>query len=210
MKCRLKQYFLFFLGLLLFSCSRTEISLEEDYVKWIDKHLTKSKIVSGIELHLKFIPPEFLAYRELKGTNPSQSTIDSLVAYYSKSITLHLMFEPLPNSEGGSSDILYHGIESKEEYEYRLRELSFNFQEYIYLKTNLHDYPPVLFSFENTFGLTSGRLVYLVFNPEEKHLDLMKNGLTIVLNDLLFVTGTTYFSFSESELKKIPKIGFWN
>lgn len=193
------------------SCKKNSISNEQDYLQWINKHAVKSKTVNGLELSVKYLPPDFLAYKELSEKEYSRDQVDSLVNYYSNSYSFLLTISPLPAKDGTRPDLLYYNLGSVEEYNVRLKELTFNFNEYVYLETQYGKHPPILNVFENTYGITPDRTIYLVFNKYEQVRSETKEitDFNIVFNDKLFVTGISYFNFKAQELNNVPKINFW-
>jgi hypothetical protein len=206
----------FLLTLLLFvSCRPDKINSEKEYYQWLNdpkNQLCVTKTIKGLNLSVKYLPPEYLTYNELKEHPAEQSTIDSLRGLYQKNRTFLLTFSPKENkAQEPQSDIMYDDITSNEEYMKRFQDLTFDIGQYIQLKTELNTYVPVLHTFENTFGLSPYKSIYLVFGEKGiKNDDLLSSGkLQLVFNDLIFSTGISYFNFKKNQTDHIPHINFW-
>lgn len=209
------RWFIPCLLLLAYACNTGSISAEKDYYKWIndgDHRLFAVKTINGVNLVVKYLPPEYLAYKEYRGGGVAREKLDSLIAQYNHNRTflLTLSLEDQNNSLP-NGDIMYSNIISPEEYDNRLLELSFNIKQYIKLETESNSYVPVLHTFENTYGLSPNRGIYLVFAPGGKEQEdlLTSKELEFVFEDQLFMTGISCFVFKKNDLDNIPHINFW-
>lgn len=202
--------YIIFIATLFTACRQTSLNSEKEYFRWISENLQVSKSVNDLELSARFLPPEYLAYKDLKGTSYTASQKDSLIRLYSNGVSILLSINPIVSDGAEAPDLMYYGINSKEEYDQRLNDLNFNLSSYIQLKTEKNTYSPVLHVFENTYGISSGRSIYLVFSPKVTNDDLTTSPtVELVFNDLIFTTGVTYFSFKREVINRIPSIGFW-
>lgn len=200
--------------LLLGSCVNRQINSEKDYYQWINEeshHLFVTKSINGVKLTVKYLSPEYLAYKEYNGTGAGSKAKDSLLLLYNRNRTFLLSFNADGKSEGQSGDIMYKDITNTEEFNNRLLELTFNIGQFIRLKTDSNIYLPVLFTFENSYGISPGRSIYLVFAPDGKETDdlLSSARVDIVFDDQVFMTGISHFSFKKDDLDNIPHINFW-
>jgi len=197
------------------ACRPDKINSEKEYYQWLnDKNnqLFVAKSIKGIKLSVKYLPPEYLTYNELKENPSRQYTIDSLLTIYQKNRTFLLTFAPEDNkAQEPQPDVMYDNITNNEEYLKRFQDLTFNMGQYIQLKTDSNTYTPVLHTFENTYGLSPYRSIYLVFGEKGiKNDDLLSsNKLELVFDDLIFSTGISYFSFKKNKIDHIPHINFW-
>ncbi|HEY4787659.1 MAG TPA: hypothetical protein VIH57_16495 [Bacteroidales bacterium] len=203
------------IGFLLVACERNSINTEQDYFRWLsDKsnHLSISKTVSDVKMTVKYLPPEYLTFNELKNRPYDKTLKDSLLMVYQQNRTFLLSFSSdKDNATGNSPDVMYHDISNLEEYNQRFEDLTFNIGNYIKLKTDSNIYIPILHVFENTYGISPYRSIYLVFGKKGlKHDDLLSsNKYELVFNDLIFSTGISYFSFDKKRIDNIPHINFW-
>lgn len=202
------------MAIFCYSCKQNTISSEQDYYKWIgDKsnHLTLSKTIAGVKITVKFLPPEYLAYNELKNRISTKIIRDSLTKVYKRSRTFLVSFSLDDKTNKEAPDIMYRDISSLEDYNQRFEDLTFNIGNYLQLKTANNIYVPVLHTFENTYGITPNRSIYLVFSSNGTSQDdlLLSSKIELVFNDLIFSTGISYFSFDKSEIDNTPHINFW-
>lgn len=208
MKGKISHIILLVTVLMAISCGKGSIKTESDYLKWINKNLRVQKTVNGLDLRVKLLPAEYLAYKDLRNRVYSQQERDSLLNLYNKNLSFLLTIEPKEIKEGGSTDLMYYNISNEEEYMGRFQELTFNIDKYIYLQDGSEKSYPVLYNFENTMGLTQGRSIYLVFNKSLE--DLKSRKVSFVFNDVIFITGISYFDYNKDKLESIPTINFWN
>lgn len=209
-----KSWILMMAGIfLMYSCSR--INSEHAYYRWLNAekhHLFVTKTINGVSLSVKFLPPEYLAYKELNGRHPSKNVIDSTVNIYHHCITFLLTMKmENRDPETKTGDLMYKDITSPEQYDDRLQDLSFKMSEYVKLETELNTYTPVLHTFENTYGISAARSIYLVFALKDNNNDdlFTSENLDIVFDDHVFMTGISHFRFRRKDLDNIPQLNFW-
>ena len=197
---------------LCFSCAKT-INSEEQYFKYLnDKKngLVYEKSVNGFKLIMKYISPEFLAYKEI-GTKEGQSSHsdkDSLIASYQKGVTV--LFSIAEEQEEIKHDITQYNVFSEEEFKRRFHELHFNINEHIWINHEAGKVKPGLSMLESTFELGGPRKFYLVFDAQNEWGALNKlEKLDIVFNDVFFDTGISHFIFKQQDINNIPKLSFW-
>lgn len=197
-----------FAFLLSAGCGSKAIRGVEDYFSYMNKEengLVMKKQVNGFEIKLTYLSAEYLAYRELSAEYTLNA--DSLKKFYSKSLTFMMTITPLEEKRKGEDALLY-GIRNYAEYKERLYNLNFEIENNISLETgNLH-FKPVLTSFENSYGLTSGRSLLFVFAPDENNQEEFYNSENIdfIYDDALFDTGINHFSFNRKDLMKAPSL----
>lgn len=79
------SFFVLITCVLLGGCKQ-QVRTEAEFFKWInnpENGLIKSKVINDLQLTVKFIPTEYLAYKEAKSLNISnQKSIDSLLMNY--------------------------------------------------------------------------------------------------------------------------------
>lgn len=207
-----KRCWLLVVLVLFVSCGRQKITNEKDFFRWMnseENHLMVVKKVKPVVLTVKYLPPVFLSIKEL-GVNSIKAVRDSLTAKYSQSRTfiLTIGLEQLDTGKP-SGDIMYFNVADEAQYNKRLQDLTFNFCSYIELKTDKNTYTPVLHVFENTYGISNSRTIYMVFGKKVSNDDLLtSDSYDLIFNDLLFQTGISHFKFSRVEIDEIPEISF--
>lgn len=198
------------LGLLLLvviSCvSCTRVSNMTEYKAFCndpDNGLVKSKTVAGIKMTIKYMAPDFLAYREL-GDAKNQQKLDSLTNYYSQSKTFLINLD----LEEGSGELLTSTSPDFEAYTEKFKRLNFEMESMVSIQTDLEEYHPVLSQVSNTYGLKQGTSVLVVFvpNSDEDKSFYEAETFDFILQENLFNLGINHFSFEGDQLRDTPKL----
>ena len=205
--------YLLFLLFFFSSCEKERRLPVKSYLKWVNEPengLVKTKYVNGLELKIKYLSPEYLAWRELSD-KPGNSVMekDSLLHRYRQSLSFLLSIGPDERKKSGS-DIMMQDISNYKEYTERSLTMNFDMEQYIRLKAGKSEYRPVLSALENTYGLSSGRNILLVFTPLATGDQTFKQSgeLDFIYADELFGLGTNHFVFTKKELSSIPELIF--
>jgi hypothetical protein len=202
------------LVLLLFQqCGRDkEIRDVGEYIKWIndpENGLVQSKYIEGVKLKARFLPAEYLAYKEMEGfQKKTEETRDSLISCYSKSKTFLLTIGVDDRKKKAEGDIMYKGVTEYDEYRTRSYTMNFDMEEYIKLKAGDQTFRPVLSTMENVYSLSSDRNIYLVFSDDQAGNLFLAKDLDLTFNDEIFSTGINHFIFNNRNLNKIPHFIF--
>jgi hypothetical protein len=178
--------------------------ISEFYRWWNDEEngLVKSRIIHDYRISVKYLPAEYLAYKELNGYEREMDLGKTIIKYnYSRSFIMTI--EPV--NERRNRDLLFQDIYSMEQFKERLYKLSFDPGEYIKLSTGEGKYEPVLNAMENLYDISSKKSLYLVFADKK---DIMEDDLVIEFNDLMFETGINKFKFRKRDLDNIPEFSF--
>src|ERR1044071_9002938 len=148
----MKKNKLILLLLVLSSC-QSGFRNESEFYKWWsnDKNgLVRSKEIQDFKLSVKYMPPHYLVYNELKNLpGISPHTYDSLYNQYKNYRTFFLTIEPINKTDG--ENILFKGIESIEDFKERIMKLNFSPGEFISLKTPDKEFKPILSTMENLY-----------------------------------------------------------
>ncbi len=211
MENSLSHYILLLLLSVVFlavSCTQKPVSYEE-YIKWMsnpDNGMVKTHAANGLEVKVKILPKEYQVYQELKNDNNSSPTKrDSLLKYYSKSLTFLMTIGP-DESKKNAGDVMMNGVSNYEEFAQKAMTMNFDMGQYITLKTDAGDFKPVLANMENVYGLSKSRNIILVFAPaEEKDTAFLHSSqFDLVYEDELFKVGINHFVFKTEEIEKRP------
>lgn len=212
----MRKHFLYImvklLALLACGCSGRETSDPAAYNRWISdpSHgLVQTRYIHGVKLTLKYLPPEYLAYSDLKRNSlqPAKGIGDSLRDYYSKSVSFMLTLGPddRKKSEGPvNNDIMFLDVTRFEEYKDRSFQMNFDMADYVSLKCGAKEVKPVLTNMENVYGLSPERNIHLVFPADRS----AREDLEVVFNDELFNTGINHFVITRKQLNSIPNFVF--
>jgi hypothetical protein len=153
------------------------------------------------------MPASLLAYKEMltQGSKKDIKVYNTLFSNYQESYTFILTI--LPVSEKPQSDIMYYDIQEEETYKSRFRNLNFNLKELFSLKIGDELVHPDLYTFENTYSLSKGRSIFLVFNKHNfKNKPGAMDKADLIFNDEVFRTGINHFVFDFQKLQSIPEI----
>ncbi len=201
----MKFYITIMVTFLFLNGCKKEFKNERDFYKWWneqDNGLVKSKTINDFKVTVKFMPPEYLTYNEVKENR--KLNIDTIRKKYFNSRTFLLTIEPVDSRK--DVDLLFQGIISLGEYKERVMKLNFSPGDFIKIKTNTREYFPVLSTMENVYNIDVKKNLYLVFSNEDNLLD--EPELDFVFNDQIFETGITHFLFQKKNMDNIPEFKF--
>jgi hypothetical protein len=199
-------FILLFLILMGSSCHQV-MDDDTEYLKWINESshgLVQKKLVGDVELQALFLPPDLLAWKELKGKAYSKQSWDSLSASYGKSLNFSLSIGIKAEKGDASQDILYRGITSEVDFKKRVHELNFGIERAVRLVVKDKDYYPVLAVMESSYGSQGIRKFYIVFSAEDK-ASLSKDWqeADLIFTDEWFETGINHFRFKRSAIESV-------
>ena len=194
---------------LLISCCPSSLPPEQ-YASWISDPthgLVQQRQVAVFDMSLQYWTPEFRALRELGGVGTfSQTGFDSLSTANRES--LYFIFTLGPTAGKAQGDAMYSGITNFKEYDQRMRNLSFHLSEYWLLRLpDGREFPPVLATMEQTFGIAESRKMHLVFAPPDSttHFPLV-DWWDIEFRDDIFGTGLHHFVYKKEDWGNLPSI----
>ncbi|MCF6361702.1 MAG: hypothetical protein L3J29_13200 [Cyclobacteriaceae bacterium] len=194
---------------LLTSCSNG-ISSPNELMHWVnnpDQGLIKTKLINGFKLTVKYLPPQYLAWQDIKGEQYAKNTYDSILNGYTKFRTFLLTIAP--DEEHSQADIMFYDVINKVDYKKRVQDLNFNIASYISLHTKSGELFPVLHTLENTYELAKHKSIYLVFADNENIKDLLTSEkLDFKFSDTLFDTGISHFVFHKADFDTVAKMKF--
>ncbi len=192
---------------LLTACSNSTCSPSE-LMQWVnnsDKGLIKTKLINGFKLTVKHLPPQYLAWKDIKGEQNAKIKYDSILDGYSKYRTFLLTIAP--DEEHAKADIMFYDVINKVGYKKRVQDLNFNIASFISLHTSSGELFPVLHTLENTYELAKHKSIYLVFTDDEITNDLLTSEkIDLKFSDTLFDTGISHFVFHKTDLDRVAFI----
>ncbi len=206
----MKLLFLLFSFLALFtlsSCQSNLVKNTHEFNQWLSNPENGCKIkkeVNDMIIEVKLLPPSYLALKEMEQSNGLK--FDSLLSVYKNSTTFLMSFKPKEGHKG--DDVMYKNVISYKEYVERALELNFDLESKVVLKSSNREFKPVLSSLENTYGLTKGRQVYIVFTDNVSKEELQnEDSLDFIYTDDEFKLGILHFEFDYNSIKNnLPKI----
>ena len=195
--------YLQFLGLLLlYSCQQSSFTSESAFYKWWNNPqngLVKEREIGNLHIEVKYVPPKFSSFNEMKGDQFSKFQLDSLTNIYSKLRTFTITLEPINDLK--EHDLLQATSANFQEYRKKVIDLNFNTTDFISLKTGNKTFEPVISRMDNLYDLSPKKKLTVVFASKTIHQDLLSDErLDFVFNDLLFNTGINHFVFNKEEI----------
>jgi len=184
-----------------------------EYQLWMNDEnsgLIKKKYVNGVEIIVKYLSPEYLAFREI--SNDQTLTVedkDSIISQYSNSLNFVLTLGPDDRKSEGQ-DIMYRDVSDYIEYKSRVKALNFDIEQSVKIRTDSVEFLPVLSAMENIYSLDTKRNIILAFVPDVGNEDSFFNSdkLGFVYDDQLFNLGVNHFVFKRSDMMQIPTITY--
>lgn len=184
------------------------------YLKWLDNEnngLVSIRYVNGLMVKVKYLPADYLVYKELKSIDSPISKIqqDSIRKLYENSVSFLMSIGPDERKVEGS-DVMYKNVAEYKEYAERVQTMNFDMEQYVTLRAGKNEYKPVLSAMENTYGLENKRNIIFVFVPKEiddKSIRLSEN-MEFVYNDEMFDMGKNYFVFNRNKINNVPAFSY--
>lgn len=195
-------WWLYYIAALLPACQPAKLS-EADFYRWMnnpDNGLVQSKKVNDLRITVKYLPPQWLTYREEKSYQGGMEISNNEQSSYQSSHVFLLTIQP------DAEDIMYHGVADYVAYKERIMALNFHLEEYVQLRIGERILKPVLHTLEDTYGVAPHRNVYIVFADEQSDSITSNQELDFVLADQIFNTGISHFVFSQQALAQAPAI----
>lgn len=158
-----------------------------------------------IIISVKYLSPKYLACKDaIKYKQESNKQyIDSLIKENSN--VKHFVMKLEGDSTCG--DIMFKDIFSYPEYRQRAEDLNFKIKEQIVLNTGDKEYYPVLASMENTYSMTSYRIIHIIFAPLVSKNELINcNKYELVFYDEQLGSGITHYNFSKKTIETADQI----
>lgn len=187
-------------------CSPDTIGDPAAYLRYLadqENGLVRQKAVGGFNIRMKYLPPDYMAYRELSGGLDRQGqSIDSLAGRYQTSATFLLTITP---EDTGAPEIARLGVSNYEEFSRRILDLNFHLREQLWLENEGRKVPAVLTEFERNYGLDRSGNIIIVFNSPPPEREAVSDWV-VVWNDELFHTGLHRFLFKQADIRKMPRL----
>lgn len=192
------------------SCSSKESAIQE-YLALLhdeDNGYNKSIEVGDLQLEMKLIPAEYMAYMESKGDGKfgSQSKMDSLIKTYENNLHFILTMGPTEETKD-KFDVTTIGVANYDEFDERAKTLNFQMKERLTLSNGERKWTAVICEMENVYSLSFHRTFNIVFTPQ-KSISELKNlkSFRLTYDDEIFGVGKNTFAFNELKQKELPVI----
>ncbi|MBI5539681.1 MAG: hypothetical protein HY951_06450 [Bacteroidia bacterium] len=189
-------------------CKKSDPETYNEYLSWIndpDNGYIKERRVWGIVYQARYLPSDYLVLKDLKDKTIDLKNTDSLFSIYDSCLTIMLTIGP-NNELQEKTDLFMNGVKDLNEFKERVQLLSFNMSEQIKLKTGNLISKPVLYNYENIYGLKPDRDFIFVFAPEslsQKEF-YSSDTLDVIYEDKIFGTGIHHFIFLRNQINRKP------
>ena len=194
----------------LWGCGDHHVDSIEEYSAWLNDpahHLVQSKVINGLQLTVKYLPPEYMAYQDIRNsTNSSAWYRDSIIALYRSNVHF-LLSIGLDGEERRNADVMTSGVGSYPEFARRVLDMNFDMENHILLKTRGGECRPVLAVMENTYGIKGRRDIVVAFSPAAGDLK-NTDEMDFVLYDEIFGTGISHFVFQKNNMNGVVRFPF--
>jgi hypothetical protein len=212
-------------ALLLFSCKEkkeADISEKEDtpvsfvtqkedkdvsldpasYVSWFRSSahgLRRKKTINDIVYSLQFKSPEYVALIE----SNKDAVSGEKVRRRAGELQGLSYFDFVISLKEGSGELLKYNLASADEYQNRVKYMSFDMQKDVKLVQGKDTIPCGLYHFERIYDIAPYSNYLLAF--DSKRIDPSKE-LVFVFDDKVFHNGLVKFTFSPNKLVYLPKL----
>lgn len=189
------------------SCSSSELHIKEylTYLADLEHGIVKNKTVTGIALQVKYLPIDYLVYKETNQNGGNATEIAITKKNYDESLSFLFTLGP---SKEEKFDIAYLGVRNYREFIDRVETMNFKMNEMFYLELNGKKIKPKLTLMENTYGLEKSRSLVVTFPVANSSHFMRENDVKFVYEDGLFKTGISKFSFKKKDMTKLPTLIF--
>lgn len=173
-----------------------------EFVTWCadeDHKLNKVKEIADIRYTLSYLPSETMAFLELRKEEYDFSKFKKTSENYSEMTYFNFKVEVI----NGRIELLKHQLQSASQYEARVKYMSFEMENDIYLLQGKDTLHPGLFHFERIFEVAPYATVMFAFDNQKFNKD---ENFTIVYNDKLFEKGFVKFNYKTKQLINVPNI----
>ena len=176
------------------------------YLSEKENGLVKEKSVNGVNIKVKFLPIDYLVYKEFRSDTINGLSVDSIKKSYQNSITFMMTLGP---DKENNFDITKVGVANYEEFAQRIEELNFWMKENVTLTVGDKVVNTELAQMESTYGLEKDRKIIFVFqNKDEKGQSILTEDITFTYKDEIFYTGINKFKFRIDDINSLPEFKF--
>lgn len=174
----------------------------KEFVSWCaddNNKLTKLKEILDMKFKLSYLPPESMAFLELRTEAYDLTKFQKTCQDYSAMTYFNFRLEAIK----GKGELLKYRLRSPAQYEARIKYMSFNMQNDICLVQGKDTLLPGLFHFERAFEAAPYATTMFAFDNKKFNKN---SDFTIFYNDRLFEKGYVKFSYKNGQLINIPNI----
>lgn len=199
---------LLIVALFIGACNRP-IDNFSDYMKYLAKKengLVKEKAANGVSIKVKYLPIDYLVYKEFTNDADTSLSVDKIRKSYQNSLTFMMTLGP---DKEKNFDITKVGVANYEEFALRIEEMNFWIKDYVTLTVGDKEITADLAQMESTYGLEKDRKIIFVFqNKDEQGKTILTDDITFSYKDEIFYTGINKFKFKIDDINSLPEFKF--
>lgn len=173
-----------------------------DYVQWMqdkDNGINKEKVIDDITFSIQYKPYEYIVCMEEK----KEQLSDSVVKKKTEEISDMQYFDLTIALTSDEGELLKHDVSSYDQYDKRIKYVSFDMQNDIKLVEDGDTIPCSLYHFERTYDVAPYAKFLLGFAKGKKAEPAEK---VITFYDNIFNKGLIKFTYTNEEFNNIPKL----
>lgn len=181
--------------------TQKKVSISE-FVKWCGDEkngLVIKKEVSELEFHLSYMPAYTMAYLELRNDTFDLNKLNKVAEFYTEMIYFNFRIK----LKDKSGELLKYRLQSPEQYDERVRYISFAMQNDFYIVQKKDTIRPGLYQFERIYEVAPMATLMMAFDKKKLNIN---EEITLVYNDKLFNKGYVKFLIDKKQLIDIPNI----
>jgi len=192
-----------FVVIILSACRPSKFQTEQEFYAWWNDEsngFTKQYDANSFSLSAKYLPAEYLAFKELK-SNPSFS-FDSLVVEYNSGYTFLISIK----SKNQKGDPLLKENDL-EDFAGKIYDLNFIPEQFVQLTIGDSILVPVLSTLESGGEIGNQRTWYVVFSALDGTEHQYKD-LDLLFDDHIYNSGLHHFIFNRTDIAILPAFEF--
>lgn len=173
-----------------------------EFVKWCGDEkngLVLKKEVSELEFQLSYMPAHTMAYLELRNESYDIERFNKVAEYYSEMVYFNFRIKLKENS----GELLKYRLQSPQQYDERVKYISFAMQNDFYIVQKKDTIRPGLYQFERIYEIAPMATLMMAFDKKKLNIN---EEITLVYNDKLFNKGYVKFLIDKKQLIDIPNI----
>ena len=195
------------LFILFVGCKNKCFETEGQFYKWLNDEengLIKSYVDESGSITVKYLPPEYLAYNELKSISFTKGQFDSVFADHQNNMCFLISLES--SGKYGKSEMLLNNADDMGDFKRKVHELSFQSDEFISLFNGEEELLGSYSALENIYNIDNKKNIIVVFPLNPKSMDNQEVYLQI--DDPVFDSGLHKFLFKREDFNNLPEFNF--
>lgn len=174
----------------------------KEFLRWCadeNNRLSRSKDISEIRYKLSYLPAEAMAFLDLRTEHYDLAKFRKVGEGYGEMTYFNFRLEVID----GNGELLKYKLQSPEQYDARIKYMSFEIQNDLCLVQGNDTLLPGLFQFERIFEVAPYTTVMFAFDNKKFN---PKEEFTVIYNDKLFENGYVKFNYRDKQLFNLPNI----